>query len=165
LTGKGDYVLGLVVQGVAVLGLAAAVCLLFKPDAPSPNPHAGAMHMAEFEAGAETDRPATSVKRLSCEKLPDIPGKSITTAIVTFPPDAYTSRHRHPGSVTAVVLKGTPRSQLAGAAVGTYATGQTWFEPPGAVHLFAENSSAAEPAELLAIFVADDDCGLLTIPD
>lgn len=42
--------------------------------------------------------------------------------------------------------------------------GQTWFEAPGAIHSFAENASATAPAELLAIFVAEDDCGPLTIP-
>ncbi|MEI9431006.1 hypothetical protein [Mesorhizobium sp. Cs1299R1N3] len=34
-----------------------------------------------------------------------------------------------------------------------------------AIHLFAENASTTEPAELLATFIANDDCGPLTIPD
>jgi hypothetical protein len=38
-------------------------------------------------------------------------------------------------------------------------------EPPDAIHLFAENPSKTEAAQLLAIFVADDDCGPQTIPD
>lgn len=124
------------------------------------------MHMAMTNTGSGAQmRPTTTVKPLSCEKLPNVPGKSITTALVEFPPNAYTPRHRHPGSVMAFVLKGTLRSQLEGSPAGTYTAGQTWFEPPGAIHLFAENASASEPAELLAIFIADDDCGPLTIPD
>jgi quercetin dioxygenase-like cupin family protein len=119
---------------------------------------------ADAGAGAPA-RPATTVNPLFCEKLPNVPGHSITTALVEFPPNAYTPRHRHPGSVTAFVLSGTLRSQLEGGPVGTFAKGQTWFEPPGAVHLFAENASATEPAQLLAIFVAEDDCGPLTIFD
>lgn len=115
--------------------------------------------------GAAGARPKTVITPVSCEKLPNVPGKSITTAIVAFPPNGYTPRHRHPGSVSAFVLKGTLRSQLAGSPAGTYTQGQSWFEPPGAVHLFAENASATEPAELLATFIADDDCGPLTIPD
>ena len=91
------------------------------------------------------------------------PGQVNQTALVSFPPNALSPRHRHPGSVTAYVLRGTLRSQLAGDTVGTYSAGQTWFEPPGAVHLFAENASATEPAELLAVFVTDLDCGPLTI--
>lgn len=134
----------------------------------APGRHAGAVpvHAAVGTgAGSQAQRPATVVTPVSCEKLPNVPGKSVTTAIVDFPPGAYSPRHRHPGSVMAYVLKGRLRSQLAGEPVGTYGVGQTWFEPPGAIHLFAENASATEPAELLAIFVADDDCGPLTIPD
>lgn len=128
------------------------------------------MEMHTQMANADMDsaagaRPKTVVTPVSCEKLPDVPGKSITTVIVAFPPNGFTPRHRHPGSVSAFVLKGTLRSQLEGAPAGTYTQGQTWFEPPGAVHLFAENASTTEPAELLATFVADDDCGPLTIPD
>jgi quercetin dioxygenase-like cupin family protein len=105
------------------------------------------------------------VKPVSCEALPNVPGKSITTTTVDFPPGGYTPAHRHPGSVTAFVIKGTVRSQLAGSPAGTYGPGTTWFEPPGTLHLFAENASATEPAQILATFVADDNCGPLSIPE
>ena len=124
--------------------------------------HAQATAIGDARASA---RPATIVKEVACEKLPNVPGKSITTAVVTFPPSAYSPRHRHPGSVMAFVLQGTLRSQLEGGPVGTYTVGETWFEPPGAIHLFAENASTTEAAQLLATFVTDDDCGPLTIPD
>ncbi|TPI16897.1 cupin domain-containing protein [Mesorhizobium sp. B4-1-3] len=123
------------------------------------------IHMMGADAGeGATARPTTKVKPLSCEKLPNVPGRSITTALVEFPPNAYTPRHRHPGSVTAFVIKGTLRSQMEGSPAMTYTQGQIWFEAPGAIHAFAQNASATEPAELLAIFVAEDDCGPLTIP-
>jgi quercetin dioxygenase-like cupin family protein len=67
--------------------------------------------------------------------------------------------------VAAFVIKGTLRSQLEGEPAETYTVGQSWFEPPGAIHLFAENASKTEPAQILATFVADDDCGPLTISD
>ena len=60
--------------------------------------------------------------------------------------------------------QGAVRSQMDGGPAVIYTMGQTWFEAPGAIHAFAENASATEPAELLAIFVAEDDCGPLTIP-
>jgi len=120
---------------------------------------------AKPETHAQAMRPRTVTKPVSCEKLPNVPGKSITTVVVEFPPGAYSPAHRHPGSVTAYVLKGTVRSQLAGGPIGTYKPGDTWFEPLGALHLFAENVSDAEPAELLAVFVADDNCGPLVIPE
>ena len=122
------------------------------------------MHSASDNQQAAA-RLTTRVRPVSCEKLPNVPGKSITTVVVEFPPGAYSPRHRHPGSVTAFMLKGSVRSQLGGGPVETFSVGQTWFEPPGTIHMFAENASLTEPASLLATFIADDDCGPLTIPD
>ncbi|KGM30118.1 cupin domain-containing protein, partial [Inquilinus limosus] len=121
---------------------------------------------AEAAAGAVPgDRPASVVKPVSCEALPNVPGKSITTVTVDFPPGAYTPAHRHPGSVTAYVIKGAVRSQMAGGPPQVYGPGASWFEPPQALHLFAENASATAPARILAVFVADDNCGPLVIPE
>lgn len=114
-------------------------------------------------SGAEA-RPAVSSRVLSCEALPNVPGKSVTTVLVDFPPLAYSPAHRHPGSVTAVILEGTIRSQLGGGPVGTYKTGETFFEPPRTLHLFAENPDPARHARLLAVFVADENCGPLVLP-
>lgn len=89
-------------------------------------------HLRMETAGAEgaaTARPSTLVRLISCEKLPNVPGKAITTAIVDFPPNAFSPRHRHPGSVTAFVLEGALRSQLAGGPAVVYTKEQTWFEP------------------------------------
>ena len=110
------------------------------------------------------NRPRASSSVLSCEPLPHVPGKSIITTIVDFPPMAYTPAHRHPGSVTAVVLQGTVRSQMEGGPVADFHIGQTWFEPPRALHLFAENPDPVYPAKLLATFVADSGCGSLVLP-
>ena len=126
------------------------------------------MHMDASEEGpgeSAASRPVTETRIVSCEELEHVPGKSITTTTVAFPPNAYTPKHRHPGSVTVYVLKGRIRSQLGGGPVGEFGVGDSFFEPPGAIHLFAENASATEPAEILAIFVADQDCGPLIIYD
>jgi quercetin dioxygenase-like cupin family protein len=154
---KRRYVLALAVVVVAV-----AVSAGLYMTAPSSRPDA--MHMAEGSMPAvASGRPVTEIKPISCTPLPDIPGKAVTVAIVDFPPDAYTPRHHHPGNVTAFVLKGTLKSQLAGEPPMTYTQGQSWFEPKGAIHLFAENASKTEPASLLAMFVADENCGPLTV--
>ncbi|MGT2464339.1 cupin domain-containing protein [Mesorhizobium atlanticum] len=158
--------------GLVLLGVAATIAGLLGMAAVQANRATtvtGGMDLHIHKMGANAGegaaaRPTTTVKRLSCEKLPNVPGHSITTALVEFPPNAYTPRHRHPGSVTAFVMKGALRSQMEGSLAVTYTQGQTWFEAPGAIHAFAENASATEPAELLAIFVAEDDCGPLTIP-
>jgi quercetin dioxygenase-like cupin family protein len=43
-----------------------------------------------------------------------------------------------------------------------YRAGESFFEPPGSIHLVSENASATEPAALLAIFIADDGVTLTT---
>jgi quercetin dioxygenase-like cupin family protein len=150
-----------------VAGFVGAVQLVkeFFPDlghgpARDRTAHEHAMHMATGSA-ADASRPRNTVKQVSCERLPHVPGKSLTTVLVEYPPGAYTPKHRHGGSVTAYVLKGTVRSQLNAGPLETFRPGDTWFEPPGTIHTFIENASASESAELLAIFVADD-CAVLT---
>ncbi|MDR3465207.1 MAG: cupin domain-containing protein [Xanthobacteraceae bacterium] len=149
------------VNGLAVLALAAVVLATVSIPAIKP-PQTGAGHHAMVAAGG---RPASTTRRLSCEPLADIPGKAVSTVVVTYPPNGYTPAHRHPGTVTAFVLMGTIRSQLSGGEPVLYKPGETWFEPPGTVHVFAENPSATESAELLAVFVADENCGPLVIPE
>ncbi len=120
---------------------------------------------APVPAGSEvTARPATQVKVLSCEALPHVPGKSVTTVLVDFPPLAYSPAHRHPGSVTAIILEGTIRSQLGGGPVGTFKSGETFFGPPNTLHMFAENPDPVKPAKLMAVFVTDTHCGPLLLP-
>lgn len=151
--------LGLPLTAMAVAG----AVFLYVQDADRPHMQHQGMAMSADAGGKDVTRPATIVRPISCEKLPNVPGKSITTTVVDFPPGAYSPRHRHPGSVTAFVLKGQVRSQLNDGPAETFGVGQTWFEPPGTLHMFAENASKTEPASLLAIFVADDNCGPLTI--
>ena len=137
----------------------------FEPDR-GKSEHAAATHVHSTSSAAAPGaaaRPSTTVRVVSCEKLPNVPGKSVTTALVDFPPGALSPPHRHPGSVTAFVIKGTIRSQLAGEPVLTFGPGGTWFEPPGTLHMLTENPSVSDPAQLLAIFVADDDCGPLVV--
>ena len=150
---------------IVIIGLAAVVAGLAvygATQAPTAAHHAVQMSSAESNAAA---RPRAVQHPIACEKLPNVPGKSITTLLVEFPPNAFTPRHRHPGSVTAYVLKGTLRSQLNDGPVGTFGVGGTWFEPPGTIHSMVENPSPTESAEIMAIFVADSDCGALTIFD
>jgi quercetin dioxygenase-like cupin family protein len=144
-------------------GVAAAALLVFMAKGITLQ-HAPDHVHAMASAGESTVSPSgVVVKTLSCEKLADIPGKSITTTLVTFPPGALSPPHRHPGSVTVFMLKGTMRSQLGGAPVETYRAGETWFEPNGALHALAENPSKTDPAEFLALFVTDENCGPLTV--
>src|ERR1700704_1666099 len=103
-----------------------------------------------------------TVEPIASHALPNVPGKRVTIVRVFYGPGGFTRAHRHAGSVTAYVTKGEIRSQLAGAPVETFKVGQSFFEPPGATHLISANASTTEPAELIAVFVADEGAQLTT---
>ena len=66
--------------------------------------------------------------------------------------------------MTVYVLSGIIRSQIAGQPVMDYHAGQSFFEPMGAVHMFAENPSATEPAKFMAIHIADPGLAAMILP-
>ncbi|MGX9671691.1 cupin domain-containing protein [Mycobacterium sp. HM-7] len=87
----------------------------------------------------------------------NVPGKSLVSVTVRYPPGTKSAAHRHANSafIMAYVISGSIRSQVEGEPARVYQTGETWREAPGAHHVISENASAAEPAELLAIFLLD----------
>jgi quercetin dioxygenase-like cupin family protein len=54
----------------------------------------------------------------------------------------------------AFVVSGAIASKVNDGAEQTFHAGEAWWEPQGAVHRVSRNASSAEPATLLAIFVA-----------
>jgi quercetin dioxygenase-like cupin family protein len=103
-----------------------------------------------------------TVEPIASYALPNVPGKRVTIVRVSYGPGGFTRAHRHAGSVTAYITRGEIRSQLAGGPVETFKVGQSFFEPPGATHLVSANASSTEPAELIAVFVADVGAQLTT---
>jgi quercetin dioxygenase-like cupin family protein len=108
---------------------------------------------------AEDDK----VTPVRSEKLPNVPGKSLTAVMVNYAPGGKSASHHHAGSVFAYVLSGSIRSEnSATGPARVYKAGESFFEPPGSEHLVSENASTTEPASLLAVFVADDGAQLTT---
>lgn len=113
-------------------------------------------------ATAAESSPLDKVEPIASYPLPNVPGKRVTIVRVFYGPGGFSRAHRHAGSVTAYITKGEIRSQLGGGPVETFGVGQSFFEPPGATHLVSANASATEPAELIAVFVADEGAQLTT---
>jgi quercetin dioxygenase-like cupin family protein len=100
--------------------------------------------------------PTETLTPLLAQALPNVAGKTFTSAIVAFPPAARAAPHRHGTAfVYAYVLSGTVISQIAGHPVRTYHRGQNWVEQPGAHHVLTQNASRTRPAKLLVVFVSD----------
>ncbi|MGW2347318.1 cupin domain-containing protein [Actinacidiphila glaucinigra] len=101
-------------------------------------------------------RPSETFKPLLQQALPNVKGKTFTSAIVDLPPNASALPHRHGQAfVYAYVLEGTVRSQLDSKPVSTYHQGENWVEQPGAHHVLTQNTSRTEHAKLLVVFVSD----------
>ena len=115
---------------------------------------------AQSEAEQNTEE---TIKLVASAKLPNVPGKSVSAVVVSYEPGGKSVKHHHAGSVLVYVLSGEIRSEnSATGPAKVYKAGESFFEPPGSEHLVSENASAAEPASLLAIFIADDGAELTT---
>lgn len=118
--------------------------------------------LAPLCATAAEGSPLDKVEPIGSYALPNVPGKRVTIVRVSYGPGGFSRPHRHSGSVTAYITKGAIRSQLGGGPVETFGVGQSFFEPPGSTHLVSANASMTEPAELIAVFVADEGAQLTT---
>jgi quercetin dioxygenase-like cupin family protein len=111
-------------------------------------------------------RPATAtgdqVQVVFSQKLPNVPGKTLTAVAVDYAPGGKSGPHHHAGVVFAYVVSGEIRSQVDQGPARVYHAGESFFEGPGAHHVVSENASASKPARLLAVFVADDGAELTT---
>lgn len=115
---------------------------------------------------AVSSSPGSSLSRVdvvASYPLANVAGKRVTVVRVSYGPGGFTPPHRHAGAVTAYITKGEIRSQLGGGPLETFTVGQSFFEPPGSTHIVSANASSTEPAELIAVFVADEGAELTTL--
>lgn len=145
---------------LAIIGGVACALAISKTFPVTMNTVSGVL--APLCATAAESSPLDKVEPIASHALPNVPGKRVTIVRVFYGPGGFSRPHRHAGSVTAYVTKGEIRSQLGGGPVETFGVGQSFFEPPGATHLVSANASATEPAELIAVFVADEGAQLTT---
>jgi len=106
-----------------------------------------------------------AVKTNFSHRIPNIPGKSLVAVEVSCPPGGASAPHHHSAFVYAYVVSGQIASQVEGQPERIYRAGESWYETPGAHQLIGRNASNAEPAKLLAVFIADTGDNALTIPD
>jgi quercetin dioxygenase-like cupin family protein len=136
-----------IAAGLLTAGIAAAVIGCAPPAESRPT-------TASTTATASA-HPSETLAPLLQQVLPNVQGKTFTSAIVTFPPAARAMPHRHGDAfVYAYVLEGAVRSQLEGEPMRTYNQGENWTEQPGAHHVVTENTSPTAPAKLLVVFIS-----------
>ncbi|ALL69430.1 putative exported protein (plasmid) [Paraburkholderia caribensis MBA4] len=100
------------------------------------------------------------------EVIPNVPGKSLIAVEVDYAPDAASPPHTHAKSafIYAYVIKGAIESKVNDGETHIYRAGESWSEPPGAIHSISRNASKTESAKLIAVFVLDTNDNALTTP-
>jgi quercetin dioxygenase-like cupin family protein len=98
--------------------------------------------------------------------IPNIPGKSLIAVEVDYAPGAASAAHSHAKSafIYAYVISGAIESKVNGGKTRIYRAGESWSEPPNAMHSISRNASTTQPAKLLAVFVVDTNDKVLTTP-
>ena len=116
-------------------------------------------------AFARDGKPETVTKNFEAA-IPNIPGKSLLAVVVDYGPGAASPPHTHAKSafIYAYVISGAIVSKVNDGETRTYRAGESWSEPPGAIHSISRNASKTEPAKLLAVFVLDTNDKALTTP-
>jgi quercetin dioxygenase-like cupin family protein len=115
--------------------------------------------------GAEQETSHKHSNVLFSTPLQDVPGKQLVVVGLEIKPKGSQPEvpHRHPGSVYVYVTRGTARLGLEGQPVQEVHTGQSFFEPPGALHTVAESASETEPAEAIAVMIVPPGAPLATV--
>jgi quercetin dioxygenase-like cupin family protein/peroxiredoxin len=128
---------------VALLSCAVGASCALADDAPPPRDHPGVIFSSP---------------------LADVPGKHMEVVALEWDPKSgqHSMPHRHPGSVFVYVTKGTAKLGIEGQPVRVVHAGESFFEPPGALHTVAESASATEPAAAIAVMIVPDGAPLAT---
>ena len=151
----------IVLAAIAGLACALAVARALPATYEAISSAVAPLCMSAEPTGSALDK----VEPIASYALPNVPGKRVTIVRVFYGPGGFTRPHKHAGSVTATITKGEIRSQLGGGPVEVFRVGQSFFEPPGSTHMISANASSTEPAELVAVFVADEGAQLTTFLD
>src|SRR3954463_15233592 len=87
----------------------------------------------------------------------------VTVSYVDYPPGRVGTVHHHAGFVLAYVLEGAIIAKISSQGdEKTYATGQMFYEQPGATHEVSKNASQTQSAKLLAMIFAKKGATLTT---
>ncbi|WP_009965048.1 cupin domain-containing protein [Verrucomicrobium spinosum] len=105
---------------------------------------------ATHQDAAQTGSKVTS---LLTRALAGHPESDVNMVLVEYAGGASSPAHRHSGPVFVYVLEGAVEMQITDGPLTKLTKGETYYEPPGGVHLVSRNASTTEPAKLLAFVI------------
>ena len=84
-------------------------------------------------------------------------GRAVHAVRVDYEPGGFTrDPHRHPAGAYVYVMDGSVMFGIDDREPVMLEAGDSFFEPPGALHSVSRNASQEQPASLIAFFVLDE---------
>ena len=89
--------------------------------------------------------------------FPSRDGLGVQAIRVDYEPAGFTrGTHRHPAGAYVYVIDGSVMFGLDDREPVVLKAGESFYEPPGALHSVSRNASQELPASLIAFFVLDE---------
>ena len=93
---------------------------------------------------------------LLTQPLSDLPGREVRITLLDRIPGNASLPHRHPGHHTfGYVVEGQYELGINGGQTRMLKAGDTFYEPPGALHSVSRNASSAQNLKIVVFMVAD----------
>jgi quercetin dioxygenase-like cupin family protein len=83
-------------------------------------------------------------------------GLAVHAVRVDYEPGGFSPVHRHPAGAYVYMIDGSVMFGIDGRAPVLLTAGDSFYEPPGALHSVSRNASDQVPASFIAFFVLDD---------
>ncbi|MBS0373811.1 MAG: cupin domain-containing protein [Proteobacteria bacterium] len=93
------------------------------------------------------------VTALRTTPVAEMPGWTLETVLVEYPPGGSSKPHQHDAYVLVYVLDGAIETQVSGGPLVTLHAGETFEEKPADVHQVSRNASSTAPAKFLAVLL------------
>jgi quercetin dioxygenase-like cupin family protein len=89
--------------------------------------------------------------------FPSRDGLAVHADRVDYDPGGSSQVHRHPAGAYVYVIDGSVMFGIGGGEPVLLKAGDSFYEPPGAVHSVSRNASQDLPASFIAFFVLGKD--------
>jgi quercetin dioxygenase-like cupin family protein len=89
--------------------------------------------------------------------FPSRDGLVVNAVRVDYEPGGFSHVHRHPAGAYVYVIDGSVVFGIDDQEQVVLKAGDSFYEPPGAVHAVSRNASQELPASMLAFFVLGED--------
>jgi quercetin dioxygenase-like cupin family protein len=116
----------------------------------------GTWSATRFVANSAAQPAAPATGQLLTQPLADLPGREVRISLLDRAPGASSAPHRHPGHHTfGYVIEGTYEFAINGEPSRLLKAGDTFYEPPTAIHSTSRNPDLDRRTKILVFMVAD----------